>query len=240
MEKSSGINSEIAVENTMRSLGISSDPLLKSSSSLVNTVPTSYNKNLTKNKQPQLPVTSSQMSVTSSQFPVASSDQLLVTLGEQAKQAKGDLEVLVATGKTKDFLGKQLTFQDLDYMSEKDLLKYHRIYQSNLALKVNDTFSKIALKSYAKLAKTVLPIEDENKLYDDLRNDYILMNELDKWIGWISLRMGGLMAVATTSLITVTNCGTPSKIGSRGADKVGSPSAGISHYSPNINGERDS
>ena len=31
------------------------------------------------------------------------------------------------------------------------------------------------------------------------------MNELDRWTGWLSLKMGALMAVATTSLITLSN-----------------------------------
>jgi len=127
-------------------------------------------------------------------------------LSELGQQAKGDLEVLVATGKTKDFLGKFLTFNDLDYMSEKDLLKYHRIYQSALSARVNDTFGKIAVKTYVKVASRLLPINDEDKLYHDLRNDYVLVNEIEKWTGWLSLKMGGLMAVATTSLITLGHC----------------------------------
>ncbi|MCG8431050.1 MAG: hypothetical protein MJA29_07745, partial [Candidatus Omnitrophica bacterium] len=126
-------------------------------------------------------------------------------LTEQGQQAKGDLEILVATGKSKEFTGKQLTFQDLDYMSEKDLLKYYRIYQSTLAVRVNDTFSKYAVKTYCTLANWLLPIENKDRLYEDLRNDYILQNELDKWTGWLSLKMGGLMAVASTTLITVGN-----------------------------------
>ena len=126
-------------------------------------------------------------------------------LSEQGQQAKGDLEILVATGKSKEFTGKQLTFQDLDYMSEKDLLKYHRIYQQSLAVRVNDTFSKYAVKTYCTLANWMLPIENKDQLYEDLRNDYILQNELDKWTGWLSLKMGGLMAVASTTLITVGN-----------------------------------
>jgi hypothetical protein len=36
-------------------------------------------------------------------------------------------------------------------MSEKDLLKYYRLYQSALAIRVNDTFSKIIIKSYSTL-----------------------------------------------------------------------------------------
>ena len=123
-------------------------------------------------------------------------------LSELGKQAKQDLEILVATGKTKDFLGKIITYNDLEVMSEKEILKFFRIYQSALAVRVNDTFGKIALKSYAKLASWVLPIDDVEDLYIDLRNDYILMNEIDRWTGWLSLRMGGLMALASSGLIT--------------------------------------
>ena len=126
-------------------------------------------------------------------------------LSELGQQAKGDLDILVATGKTKDFLGKQLTFNELDNLSEKDLLKFHRLYQSTLASTINDVFSKNAIKIYSKLVSWMLPIDDEEKLYEELRNDYILMTELDRWTGWLALKMGGLAAVVTTSMLTVSH-----------------------------------
>jgi len=170
---------------------------------------------LTTNQSSSIPSRPSSIPGQPSSIPVT---RQLTPLFEQALQAKGDLEVLVATGKSKDFLGKQLTFNDVDYMSEKDILKYHRIYQSALAVRVNDTFSKVAVKTYCTLTKWVLPIQDEGKLYHDLRNDYILMSELDKWTGWLSLKMGGLMAVASTSLITMANCASPFSQNINGAD----------------------
>ena len=159
-------------------------------------LPVKPSENLVKPNQPsaQLKPTKNQLNSNNTNY-----------LTEQGQQAKGDLEILVATGKSKEFTGKQLTFQDLDYMSEKDLLKYYKIYQSTLSVRVNDTFSKYAVKTYCTLANWVLPIENKDKLYEDLRNDYILQNELDKWTGWLSLKMGGLMAVASTTLITVGN-----------------------------------
>ena len=168
--------------------------------------------------KPQPGLTTNQSSSIPSQPSSIPVTRQLTPLFEQALQAKGDLEVLVATGKSKEFLGKQLTFNDVDYMSEKDILKYHRIYQSALAVRVNDTFSKVAVKTYCTLTKWVLPIQDEDKLYHDLRSDYILMNELDKWTGWLSLKMGGLMAVASTSLITMANCASPFSQNINGAD----------------------
>ena len=190
----SGSTQEYIVENAMKNVGF-----LPTSQFPVNTVATKNQQGLTKNQQG---FNNNQQAVVPNQILVNSSQ----ILSEQAKQAKVDLEILVATGKTKDFLGKQLTFQDLDNMSEKDLLKYHRIYQSTLAVRFNDTFSKIAIKTYSKIASWFLPINDEDKLYNDLRSDYIVTTELDKWTGWLYLKMGGLMAVASTSLITFGNC----------------------------------
>jgi hypothetical protein len=45
-----------------------------------------------------------------------------IPFSEQARQAKADLEVLIATGKTQYFIKKQLYFNDLDNLSEKDII----------------------------------------------------------------------------------------------------------------------
>ena len=127
-------------------------------------------------------------------------------LSEQGQQAKRELEILVATGKSKDLTGKTLTFNDLDCMSEKDLLRFYGVYQSTVSSRVNDSFSKIFVKSYCSLANWLLPIENKEKLYDDLRNDYILNSELDRWIGWGCLKMGSFAALTSSTLITFNNC----------------------------------
>ena len=179
-DSTSGLTDQLSSQNSQNLVNPSVNPSVNYSVPSDQLTPTRLNYDTTKNQQNNY-------------------------LSELGRQAKGDLEVLVATGKTKDFLGKILTFQDLDYMPEKELQKNHRIYQQALAVRVNDTFGKIAVRAYSKVASWVLPINDEDKLYSDLRNDYILMNELDKWTGWLSLKMGGLMALASTSLITFTN-----------------------------------
>jgi hypothetical protein len=168
----------------------------------------SSNRNVhgvTKNKQSSINSYSDQIpnsiSVTPGQNPI-------YPLSEQARQAKGDLEVLIATGsgKTKDFIGKQMSFIDLDNLSEKDILKYHRIYQSNMAIKMNDSFGKVAIKYYCHFSGLFLPINNKEKLYEDLRNYYIVVKELDRWIGWLSSILSGLMAAASTSYMTLNNC----------------------------------
>jgi hypothetical protein len=65
--------------------------------------------------------------------------------------------------------------------------------------------AKRKLEILAATGKTKA-IKDEDKLYQDLRNDYILMNKLDRWVGYLCLKMGSLTALASTSLITMGNC----------------------------------
>ena len=157
---------------------------------------------LTQQQQNQQNQIKNQQAVTANQ----TSPFLVTPLSEKAVTAKRELEILVATGKTKDLIGKQLTFQELDCMSEKDLMKYYSVYQQNIAARVNDAVSKLLISGYSKFVSCILPIEDKNKLYDDLRNDYVLMNEVDRWVGWFSIKAGSLMALGTASLITFKNC----------------------------------
>jgi hypothetical protein len=106
-----------------------------------------------------------------SQNPVTTTPTRIQQLTEQGTQAKRELEILVATGKSKDLAGKTLTFNDLDKMLEQELLKFYKIYQSSVAARENDALSKIAIKTYARLSSWILPIKDEEKFFSDLRND---------------------------------------------------------------------
>ena len=210
-----------------------------SSQNLVGPSYPSYQQNQTRNTQN--PTSNTQNTTRNTQ-----NIQQPNCLSELAQQAKADLEILIATGKTKDLIGKQLTFNELDNLSEKDLLKYHRIYQSTLASTINDVFSKNAIKLYSKFASWMIPIDNEEKLYEDLRNDYILTTQLDRWPGWFALKMGGLAAVVTTSMLTVSHVDFGAKPCCRQLElssQVPNSSTISSINSPNINeqlgGERD-
>ena len=121
-------------------------------------------------------------------------------------ECKRQLEILVASGRSKEFINKNFTLNDIDAMSNKDLLKYYQIYMSALSARMNDTISSNFVYLYSKLCEFVLPIGDAEKLESDLRNDYIFMTNLNQWAGWLSLKMGPAMSLVTASLITIKNC----------------------------------
>jgi hypothetical protein len=100
----------------------------------------------------QSPVYPSQNLVNPSYQSVQQVATKIQQLTKQGLQAKRELDILVATGKSKDLTGKILTFQDVDNMLEQDILKFYRIYQNNIAVRVNEAFSKIAIQSFTKLS----------------------------------------------------------------------------------------
>jgi len=118
---------------------------------------------------------------------------------------KHQLEILIASGKCKEFIGKNLTYNEIDIMKPEDIIKNHKIYEAARCARINDALSETIVKGYSKLCNYVIPIEDEDKLYNELKNDYLVMNELNKWVGYLSFQLGGVMTLLSTGVITFSN-----------------------------------
>ena len=110
------------------------------------------------------------------------------------------LAMLVASGKTKEFLGARLTQDDVKKMSEHDVEKYYKRYEAALASRVTDTFVDGFLKLACKAVGMAVPIGSTEKLHDNLKDDYIIQQELSSTAGLLSLKCGRLMAVASAVL----------------------------------------
>ena len=118
---------------------------------------------------------------------------------------KEQLVILIASGKCKEFIGKSFTYQDIDNMTHSEIIKYYKIYETARSARINDALSETIIKGYSKMCSYVIPIKDENKLYNDLKSDYILMTEMNKWVGYFSLQLGGVMTLVSTGVITFSN-----------------------------------
>jgi len=118
---------------------------------------------------------------------------------------KHQLELLIASGKCKEFTGKLITFQELDNMRHEQVIKHFKVYEESRLARINDSISDSIVKCYSKVCKHIIPIEDENKLYNELKNDYLVMTELQKWVGYLSFQLGGVMTLISTGVITWTN-----------------------------------
>ena len=112
-------------------------------------------------------------------------------------QLKEQLNVLVSSGKCKEMIGKELTHDQVNQLSEEDVKKYYKRYEAALAGKTTDAIADSAIKLATKLLGFALPIDDVQQLQNDLLSDYIIAQELKLSCGWLSLKCGKLMAVAS-------------------------------------------
>ena len=87
------------------------------------------------------------------------------------------LNIIISSGRSREFLGRDITVKDLDDMDQDTMEAYYKIYKLNYASKINQNIVSTVIGIYAKAVNKVLPIDDVKKLEQDLNNDYILTNE---------------------------------------------------------------
>lgn len=119
-------------------------------------------------------------------------------LGED--DLKEQLSILVSSGKCKEMIGKELTHDQVKKLSEEEVKKFHKRYEAALASKTTDAVADSAIKLATKLLGLALPIDDVEQLQNDIREDYVIAQELKITCGWLSLKCGKLMAVASAAL----------------------------------------
>ena len=93
------------------------------------------------------------------------------------------LAVLVSTGKAV----KRLT--------EKEVAKFYKRYEAYVGNKTTETLIDSFLIMVSKLVGTFVSIDDVKELQKDLKNDYIINQELSSVTGSRSLRCGRLLAL---------------------------------------------
>ena len=113
---------------------------------------------------------------------------------------KEQLNVLVSSGKCKEMIGKELTHEQVSKLSEAEVKKFHKRYEAALASKTTDAVADSAIKLATKVLGLTLPIDDVEQLQKDIREDYVIAQELKITCGWLSLKCGKLMAVASAVL----------------------------------------
>ena len=123
---------------------------------------------------------------------------LSAQLGES--DLKEQLNILVSSGKCKEMIGKDLTHEQVGKLSEEETKKFHKRYEAALASKTTDAVADSAIKLATKLLGLALPIDDVEQLQKDIREDYVIAQELKITCGWLSSKCGKLMAVASAAL----------------------------------------
>ena len=99
------------------------------------------------------------------------------------------LAILVSTGKAKEAIGVQLTHEQVKRLTDKDVEKNSKQQEAYIGSKTTESLM-------------VVKVDDVKKLQQDLKNDYIINQELSYLAGGIALRCRRLLALANAALIT--------------------------------------
>ena len=118
------------------------------------------------------------------------------------------LIALVVGGKAKVYLGKEVSVDTIDSMSNEEIAKLYARYESRLGATMTKTLGQAILQLYARAAGHVLPIPpaSQNLLYTDLENDPFVGHALTSVTCELYHKYGMYLAPITTALTTARYC----------------------------------
>ena len=143
---------------------------------------------------------------------------------------RGDLAILVSTGKCKEAIGVNLMYDQVKRLDDKAVMKYSKRYEAYVGARTTETLLDCFLSFSTKALGWVAKIKDVDALQNELKNDYIITKEMSTLTGGLALRCGHLLAVANALLITAKHVDfNPDKLHQRhpSRDADGYPLAGV-------------
>ena len=126
----------------------------------------------------------------------------LVTPANDIPAKREKLAILVSTGKDKEVIGVQLTHEQVKRLSDKDVEKYSKRQEAYIGSKTTESLIDSFLLLASKGLGLVVKVDDVEKLRQELKNDYIINQELSSLAGGIAPRCGRWLALANAALIT--------------------------------------
>ena len=125
---------------------------------------------------------------------------------QRIEEKRESLRILVTTGAAKEYLGtcqmkdgksKEIEVCDVERFSPKTVEKFYFRYQTKLAKQVTGGLVESAIKLGAKTMSKFVPIDDPDSLCDDLVSDEIVKRELVNAAGFLVLKGGRFVALAS-------------------------------------------
>ena len=124
---------------------------------------------------------------------------------QEIEEKRESLAILVSLGTAKDYLGVQMSLGDVKKLTPKGVEKYYYRYQSKLAKQVTGGLVENAIKLASKMISRVIPIDDQDSLSNDLVQDEIVRRELDDAAGYLVLKGGRFVALASALFHVVSH-----------------------------------
>ena len=122
--------------------------------------------------------------------------------GSDLKRRREQLSILVSTGKSKEAVGVHLTHDKVKNMSDKEVEKLVRLYETYVGSKTTDSLISSGIYLVSKLVGMAVDIDDVEAYQRELKEDYIISHELANLAGNLAFTCGRYLALANAALIT--------------------------------------
>ena len=116
---------------------------------------------------------------------------------QEIEEKRESLAILASLGTAKDYLGVQMALGDVNRLTPKGVEKYYFRYQTKLAKQVTGGLVENAIKLTSKTISRFIPIDDPDSLSNDMIQDEIVRRELVNAAGYLVLRGGRFVALAS-------------------------------------------
>lgn len=112
------------------------------------------------------------------------------------------LLTIVVAGKSKAFLGVQITPEQVNSLSPEEIDTYFSRYERVLGSQMVKSLGKTIIKIYSKFMNRFIGVDSEEDLSYDLHQDPIISNTMGSVACSLYYRFGTLLAPFTAGLIT--------------------------------------
>ena len=111
---------------------------------------------------------------------------------------------VVASGKSKQYLGKSMSIEDAQKLTDEEVKTLHDRYSSILGSKLVRNFGQVIVKLYSNTVSKYLPV-DEEKQRHELEDNPLINNSLGSVCCNLYYKFGPLLAPVVVALITFNN-----------------------------------
>ena len=122
--------------------------------------------------------------------------------GSDIATVREKLAVLVCSGRCKEAIGVNLTQEQVKRLEDKEVMKYTKRHQTYVGGNISKEMIENSLAVSTKALSHVLRIKDAEGLKNEIKNSFMITQELSDIIGYLALRFGRLLAFANAFLIT--------------------------------------
>ena len=124
---------------------------------------------------------------------------------EEGNDKRERLCQLVTTGKSKMYLGKHISIEQVQFFTPEEVNDYYVRYESTLGAKMSKSIGTSLISLYAKTIDYFLKVKDVDCLHEDLNNDPIVSNTIGSVSCELYYRFGNLLGPIAVALISVNH-----------------------------------